>query len=280
MEEEKLTWADVMRGFEESRKLIDEWRISTKEANSELRAMFAESRAEYEKKRQADFAETQVMFEKSRAEYEKSRAESEKSRAEYEKNRAEYEKNQAEYEKKRQADLAETKALFEKNQIEYEKRQAKLDAQMAETNKKINGISDSNGMFAEEFFFNTLSEKKEFAGIHFDEVEDDIGYRRKLPDGKRIKDQFDILMTNAASVAVLEVKYRARKDDVETLAGRKLKNFKILFPEYNGLKVYLGLAALAFEDDAVEEARKYGIGLLQQVGETVEYAADWEVKAY
>jgi len=135
-------------------------------------------------------------------------------------------------------------------------------------------------MFAEEFFFNTLSEKKEFAGIHFDEVEDDIGYRRKLPDGKRVKDQFDILMSNDVSAAIIEVKYRARKDDVETLAVRKLKNFKILFPEYDGLKIYLGLAALAFEDDAVEEARKYGVGLLQQVGETVEYATDWEVKAY
>jgi len=208
MEEEKLTWADVMRGFEESRKRNEELGIYLKEAVSDLKAMFAESKAE------------------------------------------------------------------------YEKRQARLDVQMAETNKKINGISDSNGMFAEEFFFNTLSEKKEFAGIHFDEVEDDIAHTQKQPDGKRLKDQIDILMTNAASVAVIEVKYRARKDDVETLAGRKLRNFKILFPEYKGLKVYLGLAALAFEDDAVEEARKYGIGLLQQVGETVENAADWEVKAY
>ena len=237
MEEEKLTWADVMRGFEESRKRNEELGVYIRETFSDMKAMFAESRAEHEK----------------------SLAES----------RAEYEERQAEYEKKRQAD-----------QAAYEKRQARLDIQMAETNKKINGISDSNGMFAEEFFFNTLSEKKEFAGIHFDEVEDDIAHTQKQPDGKRLKDQIDILMTNAVSVAVIEVKYRARKDDVETLAGRKLRNFKILFPEYNGLKVYLGLAALAFEDDAVEEARKYGVGLLQQVGDTVEYATDWEVKAY
>jgi len=237
MEDEKLNWANVMRGFEESKKRNDELGIYLKEAVSDLKAMFAESKVEHEK----------------------SLADS----------RAEYEKRQAEYEKKRQAD-----------QAAYEKRQARLDVQMAETNKKINGISDSNGMFAEEFFFNTLSEKKEFAGIHFDEVEDDIASTQKQPNGKRLKDQIDILMTNAASVAVIEVKYRARKDDVETLAGRKLRNFKILFPEYKGLKVYLGLAALAFEDDAVEEARKYGIGLLQQVGDAVENAADWEVKAY
>ena len=220
-------------------------------------------------------------IEKYRIETEKYRAEAEKYRAEVEKYRAEYEESRAEYEKKRQADQAAYEKQRQADQAAYEKRQARLDIQMAETNKKINGISDSNGLFAEEFFFNTLSEKKEFAGIHFDEVEDDIAHTQKQPGGgKRLKDQIDILMTNAASVAVIEVKYRARKDDVETLAGRKLRNFKILFPEYNGLKVYLGLAALAFEDDVVEEARKYGVGLLQQVGDTVEYATDWEVKAY
>jgi hypothetical protein len=37
---------------------------------------------------------------------------------------------------------------------------------------------------------------------------------------------------------------------------------------------------LAFEDDVVQKARKYGVGLLKRVGDTVEYAADWEVKAY
>jgi hypothetical protein len=65
-----------------------------------------------------------------------------------------------------------------------------------------------------------------------------------------------------------------------TLNVNGIRDSNGLFPEYNGLKIYLGLAALAFEDDAVEEARKHGVGLLQQVGDTVEYATDWEVKAY
>jgi hypothetical protein len=174
------------------------------------------------------------------------------------------------------AQLKENAAQIAKTDAQMKK----TDIRIAEMTKNISGISDSNGLFAEEFFFNTLSEKKEFAGIHFDDVEDDVRGKQKQPGGKRLRDQFDILMTNAASVAIVEVKYKARKDDVETLAGRKLENFKTLFPEYNGFKIYLGLAALAFEDDVADEARKYGVGLLQQVGETVEYAADWEVKAY
>jgi len=174
------------------------------------------------------------------------------------------------------AQLKENAAQIAKTDAQMKK----TDIRIAEMTKNVCGISDSNGLFAEEFFFNTLSEKKEFAGIHFDEVEDDVRGKQKQPDGKRLRDQFDILMTNAASVAIVEVKYRARKDDVETLAVRKVENFKTLFPEYKGFKIYLGLAALAFEKDVVNEARKYGVGLLQQVGETIESANDWEVSAY
>jgi len=67
---------------------------------------------------------------------------------------------------------------------------------------------------------------------------------------------------------------------VETLAKRKVENFKILFPAYKDFNIYLGLGALAFEADVADAARKYGVGLLKQVGDTVEYATDWEVKAY
>jgi hypothetical protein len=159
------------------------------------------------------------------------------------------------------------------------KTDAELKARIAATNDTVNGIGKSNGMFAEDIYYRTLWRKKEFAGIHFDDVTELRGIK-KLPDGKRLQDQFDIVMLNDVAAALVEAKYRARKEDVTTLVERKVNNFKILFPDFKDLKIYLGLAALAFEDGVVEEARKYGIGLLQQVGETVEYAADWEVKAY
>ncbi|GBU20412.1 hypothetical protein R80B4_00289 [Fibrobacteres bacterium R8-0-B4] len=269
MEEEKLTWAGIMQGFAESKKRNDELFASI----LEMKATFA---AEAEK-RQAEAAERQAEYEKRQAERQ---AEYEKRQAEYEKRQAEYEKRQAERQAEYEKRQAERRAEHEKWQVEADKRSAKLDALIAEMSKNIIGISDSNGMFAEELFLNTLSEKKEFAGIHFDEVEGDVGCMHKQPDGQRLKDQFDIVMTNSAAAAIVEAKYRARKEDITTLAVRKVKNFKTLFPEYRGLKIYLGLAALAFEDGVIEEARKYGVGLLQQVGETVEYATDWEVKAY
>jgi hypothetical protein len=176
--------------------------------------------------------------------------------------------------------MDEWDAQREKDFDEFKKRMDYLDAKIAATNDTVNGIGKSNGMFAEDIYYRTLWRKREFAGIHFDDVTDKLRGIKKLPDGKRLQDQFDIVMLNDVAAAIIESKYRARKEDVTTLVGKKLNNFKILFPDFKDLKIYLGLAALAFEDDVVEEARKYGVGLLQQVGETVEYAADWEVKAY
>ncbi|MDR2591755.1 MAG: hypothetical protein LBC59_03000 [Chitinispirillales bacterium] len=172
------------------------------------------------------------------------------------------------------------RAEAEKYRAEYEKRQADLDARFAAMSAEVAGIAKSNGMFAEDVYFRSLWRQKEFAGIHFDDVSDRLKSKITLPDGRKLEDEFDIVMTNAASVALVETKYRAREKDVEELAETAAKNFRLLFPAYKDFKIYLGLGALAFEDKAVIKAREYGIGLIKRVDDTIEYAADWEVKVY
>jgi hypothetical protein len=185
-----------------------------------------------------------------------------------------------EYRAERAKAEEESRRRDEEYRAERAKAEAELRARIADMSAEVKGIGKSNGLFAEDIYYRTLWRKKEFAGIHFDDVSNAFGGIKKLPDGKRLQDQFDIVMLNDVSAAIIEAKYRARKDDVTTLVEKKVNNFKTLFPDFKNLKIYLGLAALAFEDDVVEEARKYGVGLLQQVGETVEYATDWEVRAY
>jgi len=167
-----------------------------------------------------------------------------------------------------------------KRNEEWEARFKRMDAQTAAMKEEVAGIAKSNGMFAEDVFFRSLWHQKEFAGIHFDDVSDQFGGMLKLPDGTRLRDQFDIVMTNDVSVAIVETKYRAREKDVIELAETSVEHFKILFPYYKGYKIYLGIGALAFEDKAVEKARERGIGLIKQVEDAVEDVTDWEVKAY
>jgi len=164
--------------------------------------------------------------------------------------------------------------------------QKETERQMKETDRKLkelgilaNGISDSNGKFAEELFYDSLETSKTFAGVHFDEVSNGFKRSKKMPDGTIVKDQFDIVMLNDDAVAIIEIKYSADSSYLNKMANKKVNNFRILFPDYENYKIYLGLGSLVFEERVVQEAEKYGVGLLKQCGNAIEYKTDW-VRAY
>jgi hypothetical protein len=165
------------------------------------------------------------------------------------------------------------------NERTFNEKFEKLGITVKDINSNVVGIGNSNGEYAEDYFFSSLKKKMEFAGVHFDDISTDFKLMRKAPDGRRIEDQFDIVMLNGEAAAIIEIKYKARKDDPKQIVNQKVSNFRFLFPEYAKLKIYLGLAAFSFEESAEKEAKELGIGLLRQVGETVEYETKW-VRAY
>jgi hypothetical protein len=249
MEEEKLTFADIMRGFAESKK-----------RNDEVSAQMAATAAR--------IAQTEALIAATDAQISRTDAQIAQTDAQISRTDAQMVATDARF--------AKTEALIVNNGLQL----AELKLRIEDMSAEVKGIGKSNGMFAEDVYYRSLWRQKELAGIHFDEVTNSFGGIKKLPDGTRLQDQFDIVMVNDTAVAIIETKYRGRGPDVEKLVGKKVDNFKTLFPDYKDFKVYVGIGALAFEDDVVQKARKYGVGLLKRVGDTIEYAADWEVKAY
>jgi len=181
----------------------------------------------------------------------------------------------------KEIDCILTKIFAENDQIFKEMREdrKKVYREFYAMHKEIGGISNSNGDFAEEFFFNSLKDKMEFAGMRFSEISKDFNLAKQTPDGKRIEDQFDIVLFNGKAVALIEVKYKARVEDVKEIVEKKVPNFRLLFPQYAKYKMYLGIGSFVLRDRIIQEAKKLGIGLLKQVGETVEYKTN-RVKAY
>ena len=151
----------------------------------------------------------------------------------------------------------------------------KIGVKVNGVNSRVDGIGDSNGRFAEEYFLNSLERKMEFAGVHFDDIAE---FKRsmKMPSGEKLKGQFDIVMINDDAVAIIEIKYKANnKHYLHEMVERKVPNFRTLFPDYKDYRIYLGLGAMSFDDKVVEEAKELGIGLLRQIGETIEYETGW-----
>jgi len=145
--------------------------------------------------------------------------------------------------------------------------------------KEIGGIGNSNGEFAEEFFYNSLKETMTFAGIYFDIISNKFAREKPMPDKTEMRAQFDIVLHNGDSIALIEAKYKADEDDVKELVEKKIPKFRFLYPEFANYKIYLGIGSLVLKDRVIQEAKKLGIGLMRQRGDAVEYKTDW-VRAY
>ena len=152
--------------------------------------------------------------------------------------------------------------------------QAKTDAQIAKTNAtlksigiQLGGISKNNGDVAEEFFYNTLRKKPVIAGIEFDSVNHNL-----LRSRGKLEKEFDIVLINGSSVALIEVKYKVHLNDVEQ-AEQQVGYYRELFPEHRDYRIYTGIAGMSVPASVADAARKRGQFVLKQVGKLIEVDA-------
>jgi len=165
-------------------------------------------------------------------------------------------------------EMAVSRAAFDRRMTEsdaaFEKSCAEFDKRMAELRRHIDGMSKSNGLFAEDYFFNSFERGQQtFFGEKFDDIRRNVS---TLVIGS--KDEYDIVMLNGKSVGIVEIKYRARKDDIAQII-RKAKTFRSNFPNYRKHQLYLALASLTFSQQLEGECIKKGIAIVKQVGDTV-----------
>jgi len=212
-------------------EIIKELSLSIKESRAEFKQEMAESSAKFSQ----EMAESRVGLKQEMAE-----------------SRAKFTQEMGESSAKFKQEMAESRAEF--------------DRRMKNLDEMIGGVSNSNGMFAEEFFFNALEMgDKHLFGEHFDEC---YSLVKRYNKENQKKSEHDILLINGKSVAIVEVKYKARKEDIQKILNR-LPNFRALFPEYKGHRIFLGLAAMSFDKGVEDESIKEGIAIVKQVGDTV-----------
>ena len=163
---------------------------------------------------------------------------------------------------------------------------AKLEATVEKTNaaifgvnSEVKGIARSNGMMAEDYFYASLDKSKTLGGIHFDIVEKNMRSAQKQKDGSKLSGQYDIVLINDNAICLIEVKYRVRVEDLLDVVDKDVGVFKTLFPQYADYQIYLAVGGMTFEDDAVNTAKKLGMGVLQLDGDAV-VVYDKDLKVY
>jgi len=162
---------------------------------------------------------------------------------------------------------AETDRIIKENWLQIKEtglQMQETDRRMKELQKTVGTWSNNHGSFAEEYFYNSFENgKQNFFGEKFDEI------RKNLkPKQKKLEDDYDIVMFNSNAVAIIEVKFKAHKNDLIRVLN-KAKTFRILCSDYKDYKIYLGLASLSFYPELEQECIEHGIAVIKQVGDTV-----------
>ena len=173
------------------------------------------------------------------------------------------------YESKKESELE-----FKKMREETDRQMKETDLQFKETDRKIREVSrqlgdmgNSNGDVAEEYFQNAFKKNPSLNGEIFDKIDFNV---KPLSLNGQIGNEYDIVMINGKSVAIIEIKYHLTKKGLEKELREtlhKLETFKAFYPEYRNHKFYQGIASLSFTKSAESLLQKEGIAVIKQVGD-------------
>ena len=175
------------------------------------------------------------------------------------------------------AQMARTEAQMARTDAQIERtfaQMAKTDASLERIGITLGSVTNNIGSITEEYFYNAMNEKPVLGGVTYDKVRRNIG-----GVGLKSEDEFDIVMYNGNSIALIECKNKVHENDLVKLITKKADNFKDVFPNFKDHKIYLGLASFSYYPELEEMAKQNGVAVLKQKGDVVEIEADY-LKAY
>jgi hypothetical protein len=166
-------------------------------------------------------------------------------------------------------------AALREVQTRTEMQMAVTDAQLARTDKKfktmqtmLDGISKNQGSVAEEFFYASLKSKPIVGAVRFDQITPNLVVGRK---GK--ESEFDVVLVNGNSVALIEVKYKAHVNDLAQV-HEQIKRFRRDCTQYKDYALYGGIAGLSVPNEVSKAAKAQGLFVLKRKGELLETQAE------
>ncbi|RLD53428.1 MAG: hypothetical protein DRJ05_16505 [Bacteroidetes bacterium] len=164
----------------------------------------------------------------------------------------------------------ETEEMFQKSIQESDKR-------FKELSRNLGGIGNSNGYYAEQFFADAIDKKMHLIDI---ELQSSERNKQKYIKDLKIREEYDVILTNTDIQIIVEIKYRFKQENLKTLISRKIPNYRTLFPENKHYKLRVAIAAFSFEKGVIEMAKQLGCYILTRKGEELDILSSEAIKEY
>lgn len=158
--------------------------------------------------------------------------------------------------------MKETDRRLEKLFRETDERINKTSKQIEETNKRYGGFTNEFGKMIEDLCRPAALKIFKAEGIDIDHVYE--GSRRERVGEEEM--EVDALLCNRTEAVAVEVKTTCFKKDVDYFL-KKMKNFKIVFHEFEGKKVYAAIAAMRFANGSDKYAQRKGLYVLSPLSD-------------
>jgi hypothetical protein len=159
----------------------------------------------------------------------------------------------------------ETAFMFENTFLEVEKTQVDDESVALEVEKISLAVDETTRVVEERraakaYFFNSLTVDPRLGDIEFDSVTPNLRFSYKGGHN-----EFDIVMVNGRSVALIEVQRKAHVSDLTQVAAQ-VERYRRWRPEHRDYDIYCGLAAFSVPQDVHDEALEKGLFVLQRNG--------------
>ena len=175
---------------------------------------------------------------------------------------------------KSEQQMTELRTAQAATQAKSDQQMADMKAEVAETSRvikevgrRMGSMASNQGDVAEEFFYNSLDANPVIGLMEFDTVTPNL-----IMGSKQQHTEFDIVLVNGQSVALIEVKYKAHLNDLDQVQS-KVDSYRRLRPEHKDYKIFAGLAGFSIPSDIVKTAHERGIFVLQRKGDVIEVDA-------
>ena len=248
----------------EAAKRQAEFEAERKQTNIDFKAEMKQRNLEFE----AEMKQRNLEFE----------AEMKQRNIEFEAEMKKRDLTYAKREKKREREAAKRQAKFDAEMKKRDevaaKNKAESDAEFKKFKEKMGIYDNSIGNIVEQFFFNSFQKgDTNFFGEKFDRIEKNINGIEK-----DYKDEYDILLINGKSVAIVEVKTKAHINHIDRIKNKAV-TFRKNFPSYKDLKVFLGFASMSFNPEIENLCKENGIVIIKTSGENLIFY-DKNMKTY
>lgn len=158
--------------------------------------------------------------------------------------------------------MKETDQRLEKLSKETDERINKTSKQIEETNKQYGGFTNEFGKMIEDLCKPAALKIFKAEGIDIDHVYEG-SHRERVGEEEM---EVDALLCNRTEAVAVEMKATCFKKDVDYFI-KKMKQFKKIFHEFEGKKVYATIAAMRFANGSDKYAQRKGLYVLSPLSD-------------